>query len=432
MRKYRMKEVTYNAITYGWRNIKNGKFYIGYHKTNEEWDGYITSSENEELRYAWSNGFLKRTVLYKGSVEKAITFENYILKHVDAIRNPQCYNNSVGGGVGCQPFDILTEEMKKTADRWLAGKEVNTEKRSGLWNRKLVRSIKFKIEKGHYIVVEEKTEKIFDLPRNQVRFENIDPKHVDEIKEHMLDPSRARKHISPVIIAVQANGDMLILDGNHTVSAAYLAGWTNIPVIYINSSEFEDSQANYDAFGLLMNHQEKVKKPNDKESCKRAIINLINNLGDINIYSQKFREICIAELEPFYSPKRIAKNIDVVLEMLKEEEDIRKHNFKKYTKAEIEYQTEVLEEKYKNLAVISITSDSSYNAGVGAIMNKMGGMDVWEGLMLISHRNMHEYRRRDEHHQKLLNALKRMHPDCKVDIKYLPCFINTRTNELSH
>lgn len=429
MRKYRMKEVTYSAITYGWRNIANGKIYIGYHKTNEEWDGYITSSENKEMREAWSNGLLKRTVLYKGTVEKAITFENYLLKKIDAIRNSNCYNNSVGGGVGCSSFDIIDEDMIKLADKWLAGKSIPVEKQNGLWNRALLKSIKSKIKKGHYLILEQPTEEIYKLPKNQVRFENINPQHVDEIKEQMMDPSRARKFIQPIIVVVKTDGSKMILDGNHTVTAAYLANWTNIPVIYINSSEFEDSQANYDAFGLLMNHQELVKKSNDKESCKRAIINLINNLGDINIYSQKFRDICIQELSFFYSERRIATNIDVVLKLLKEEEDIRTHNFKKYSKKEIEFETEVLERKNPDVAVISITSDSSYNAGVGAILNKMGGMDTWQGIMLISHRNMHEYRRREEHHDKLKKALDRIHPNCKVKIEYLPAFVNTKTNE---
>lgn len=430
MRKYRMKEVTYNAITYGWRNIKNNKFYIGYHKTNEEWDGYITSSENQEMREAWSNGYLKRTVLFKGTVEQAITFENYILKDVNAIRNSDCYNNSVGGGVGCQSFDIITDDMKKIADRWLSGKDLPVKKQSGLSNHKLLISIKNKIKKGHYVAIEQSTEEIYNLPKNQVRFENIDPKHVEEIRDQMMDPSRARKYIQPVIVVVKGDGSMLLLDGNHTVTAAYLAGWVSIPVIYINSSELEDSQANYDAFGLMMNHQPLIKKPNDKESCKRAIINLINNLGDINIYSQKFRDICIEELSYFYSPKRIASNIDSVLKILKEEEDIRKYNFKKYSKSEIEFETLILERKNPTKAVISITSDSSYNAGVGAILNKMGGMDCWEGIMLISHRNMHEYQRRDEHHSKLTEALKRIHPDCKVKIQYLSAFVNTKTNEI--
>lgn len=421
----------YEAIVYGWRNIDNGMMYIGFHKTQEEFDGYVTSSENEELRHAWSHGLLNRTILYRGTVEESITFENYILKFVNARVNDKFYNRSNGGGVGCQSFDIITEEMKKVADKWLKGNDnINKINKQYLSNKKLVKSIKRKIEAGHYVVFQEKIENLVDLPRNQVRLIDYDPKHLDEIVERMKDdPKSARKNVSPVIVVVDSKGDKMILDGNHTTTAAYMAKWTTLPVIYINSSDFEDSQANYDDFGLLMNHNPKIKKSNTKEDCKKAIMNLLD-VSKLEIDDRQFREICLTNLSEYFTKPTIASNLVAVSNSIKEHQDIIKYNFKKYSKSEISFKTEQVEENYPNVAVISITSDASYNAGVGAILNKMGGMDCWNGIMLVNHRNMKEYDRRNEHHNKLMKALERIHPKAKVEIEYLPSFINMKKNEL--
>jgi len=67
--------------------------------------------------------------------------------------------------------------------------------------------------------------------------------------------------------------------------------------------------------------------------------------------------------------------------------------------------------------VVTIQSSAVYNSGTGAVMNKMGGMDVWEGLIIIHHGNLHEYDVRDESENKLIKAMERMHPDC--DVKYI-------------
>ena len=50
--------------------------------------------------------------------------------------------------------------------------------------------------------------------------------------------------------------------------------------------------------------------------------------------------------------------------------------------------------------------------------------------MLVNHRNMHEYDRRNEHHSKLMKALERIHPNAKVEVQYLPSFIDMKNNEL--
>jgi len=64
------------------------------------------------------------------------------------------------------------------------------------------------------------------------------------------------------------------------------------------------------------------------------------------------------------------------------------------------------------------------NDGLGAVLNKMGGMDVTEGIIVISHRNMTEYKLRKAHTDKLKKAMKPI--NAKITINELPAFIKTK------
>ena len=86
----------FDAIVYGYRNQDNGMMYIGFHKTSDVNDGYVFSSENQELKKAWGLGRLRRSILYRGTAETAITMERKLLKYGNARRSDKFYNNSNG------------------------------------------------------------------------------------------------------------------------------------------------------------------------------------------------------------------------------------------------------------------------------------------------------------------------------------------------
>jgi hypothetical protein len=416
----------YEAIVYGWRNIIDGKMYIGFHKTDEEFDGYVTSSEDEELQYAWANGHMRRSIIYRGTQSIAITLENYLLKSIKANKNPDFYNKSVGGGVGCvKDFSNLTESVKLVGENWIKGIEPEENlDYVDVADQDVTEAIKARLAAEHYIEYQAPTKEIFALPKNQIRFNTIEPEHLEDIKDLMRDdPLKARRNISPIIIVVNEKGEKMILDGNHTITAAYEVNWPNVPVIYINSSEFLNKQANYDDFGLLMNHQEKKKKPNDKGALKRGILNLLQTTG-LSIDSTTFKNTALRNLVKYYSKNAIAHNIKSVEKMLREEQEVLKNNFKRYTKKELETIVGDLEAANPKVGIISISSDRCMNDGLGAVLNKMGGMDVTEGIIVISHRNMTEYKLRKAHTDKLKKAMKPI--NAKITINELPAFIKTK------
>ncbi len=425
----------YEAITYGWRNIENGKMYIGYHKTNEQYDGYVFSSEDEEANLAWSYGKLKRSILYRGKQSVAITLENFLLKSVNANKNDQFYNKSVGGGEGCvTDFSNLTDAIKKVGLDWIQGIDPVYATTQSKINKAEMQLLCYHVKNGKYrIHPAEKVKTIYKLPRNQVRLNVIEHEHKEAIVERMKDdPAAARKNVSPVIVCVHDNGYMEIIDGNHTIDAAHDAGWLEIPVIYINYSEFKFKQENIDYFGYMMNHEEKIKKPNSKDDLKQAIMRFTNSHKELTIGTEEFKEAFIDAYGEFWSKKQIVKSIESVKDHIETLEAMQNRNFKVYSKKELKQISDSYAEKHPGHAVISITSGSCYNAGVGAVANKAGEMNTWDAIMIVSHRTLNEYnvfKKAGGSLEKLNAAMARMHPNLKCKVVVLPAFTDAKTTK---
>lgn len=252
----------FQAFVYGWRHIITGKMYIGFRKNSDVDDGYIFSSEDLELREAWSRGLLHRCILFRGSVEDAITMERKLLKHADARRNPQFYNKTNGGGAGIKDYRLITDEQAKVGIDWINGidpiEEIDV---FDFIDVDLVEDIWRNIQSKKYIELQIPVSEILSYKQSQTRLVMIDHNHVEEISAYMIhDPKEARELISPIIVSVDKLGTKTIIDGNHTSRAVEKANWTDAPVIFISSSEFNDSQSNIDHFGIVANHNPKEKE----------------------------------------------------------------------------------------------------------------------------------------------------------------------------
>lgn len=423
--------VSYDAFVYGWRNIENGKMYIGFRKNSEVHDGYVFSSDDEELKSSWSLGLLHRSILFCGSVEDAITHERKLLKHADARRNPKFYNKSNGGGAGIRDYTTITDEEAKVGIDWINGIDpIEVIDVYDFIDNTLVGRILDDVKAGKYQQVEIAVKEISGYEHNQVRLLMIDYTHRKEIADYMMqDPVNARKHISPIIVCVDKFGRRTIIDGNHTSGAVQDAGWITAPVIFINSSEFKDNQSNIDQFGILANHNPKVKKGNKAEDCQRAIINLYNNnLADKDdefftiFQSEKFKQTCITSFSLAWTKKTIVSNLDKAINRVRTEKAIADLNFQLYSKKELDTIIKPIQEKNPTLAMISVTSGSVYNSGIGGILNKMGGLDSWEGVLVVHHSGITEYENWKSSEDKLKDALKRVHPNCKVSYILLDSF----------
>jgi hypothetical protein len=239
----------------------------------------------------------------------------------------------------------------------------------------------------------------------------------------------ARKHVSPIIVSVSADGTRTIIDGNHTSRAVEKAGWVTAPVIFINSMEFKDNQSNIDHFGIVANHNPKQKKGNKPEDCQRNIINLYNNNLKATddekftlMRSEKFKETCLETYKLMWTKKMIVQNLDRAIQRVRTDHAIASLNFQLYSKNDLDKISNPIEKANPKLAVITVTSGSVYNSGLGGILNKMGGLDTWSGVIIVHHSSLEEYETWKSSENKLKSAMKRVHPDCKIKYVVLNSF----------
>jgi len=431
-----MKDKTFKAFVYGYRNVNNGKMYIGYRGTSNINDGYIFSSEDKELREAWSLGHLHRSILYRGSKPDAITHERKLLKHADARRTDNFYNKSNGGGEGIYDYREISDEMAKVGIDWIKGIDpVEEVDMYDFFDKELVKGILNKVKNGEYETFEEPIEKVKGFDLNQVRLKLLNHNHVRQISEKMKhDPKEARKNVSPIIVCVRKDGTLLIIDGNHTFAAAKLAGWTSVPVIYINSSEFLDNKSNIDHFGVIANYNPKLKLQNSSKDCQRAIINLyVDNLEkkDKNfelLDGVKFKETVENKLYPEWTKSQISGNLRSARKMIKNNYAEAQMNFQTYSKTHLDRMARKVEEVHPDVAVINISSGTVYNSGIGAILNKMGKITK-KGLIIIHHNDIEEYNSWSKSLTKFKDTFLHIADSTTISYVILDCFGSTKNIE---
>ena len=195
------------AFLYCWTNKVNGKKYVGYH-VGDEYDGYTTSSTDPELLEAFAKGEMVREILARGTHADMIYEERKLLTAENAKDNPMYYNKSNGGGLG------LKGVIPSTLDEF-------------------EESIK---NKEYYVNTQTPIEELQDLANIQSRAESIISSHqrtlIDMIDENHGDTS----DYEPIVVLDDYfdNGEKLVLDGNHRLSAAKHSKWAKrFPTQYV-------------------------------------------------------------------------------------------------------------------------------------------------------------------------------------------------------
>lgn len=92
------------AFVYLWTNKTNGRKYVGYHKGQKD-DGYISSTSNDNFWKDLKEHEFERTILFEGSRDECLKYEQEYLRSVD-ISSDEWYNNARGAKV------IFTQEVR--------------------------------------------------------------------------------------------------------------------------------------------------------------------------------------------------------------------------------------------------------------------------------------------------------------------------------
>lgn len=392
--------MSYEAILYGYRNEDSGKMYIGFHKTKEEYDNYIASTNCPEFQRDYENGLLNKHVLFRGDVSEAITLEHFVLTKFDARNNPNFYNRSVGGGVGCKKdFSNITKEMQQNVVDWVNGvtkKEQNKSKQLDFLDKELVLEISNNIKSKKYTSVEANVDEVYLLPKLQVREETLDQAHVQNIVNLFIDdPSAAKINVDPVVVVEFDNGSKMLVNGNHTITAAKKVGWNRINIIIIKFDLLNNKEYNLNYLGQCLNSEIKIRKPNTLDDLRRNILLAEQESVKIDpsctVFSEKFKSMMVDAYSGLYTKKDISAAITRLKKIKEEERAKLLHNFNTFSKAEIESARKKLGKLFPDTATISIDSESLVNSGIGAVVNKMTSLGTKRGNILVSYRNFNSY-----------------------------------------
>lgn len=272
-----------NCYVYAWRNVNNGKMNIGYKSPNGEEHTYITSLKNTDFWRDYSYGLLKKSVLFVGNenqVNIAKSIEWYALNYATAVAKDRLYNPGNNASKGDEA--LIPKDTKKLVVDFIEGRGEGVSLVELDEDVDFAERLSFRIKSGEFEIHQVPRATIAQYSRNQVRNKEKDLVNISKIKTALLeDPTAARNIFGPIVVVVKSNGSKMIIDGNSRFAATEnVIGWEILPVVYINESEFGETelqrQDNYDLVGLYENKSSKeVKAPNTWADLKRNVVNYL-------------------------------------------------------------------------------------------------------------------------------------------------------------
>lgn len=417
--------------------------YVGYHKNADtKMDYYTSSSANPAFKDAWSKGLIAQHIFYSGTVEECISLEHYMLSLMQAKDNPKMYNQTNGGGAGCD-LKLITTEMKIIVKKCLDAKFDERSNYSYKQQIDIAKVIANKVKsnktEGHYEVHNVSVGELANLERIQIRSQYKHNHLINQLVERMRDPIEARKYINPVnVLVYKKTGEKFILNGNHTLNAAIIAKWDSVPVIYLSSDEFKNDRQIMDHFAILMNHSPIVKEGNSRDDVKRKIESLYEEGVELEAsYSSDMMQILFDLYLGEFSKESLKGFVTDAKKRIALEEYNSKYNFYAYSKSE----TEKIVNEYLTAnpthGCVSQSASTVIHSGIGGIVNSLRQHTKKnskerknpQGVIFVHYKDMKEYMKRHTLEQELRECLAIANLGW-VKIEYLKCFIDTKRNKL--
>ena len=248
--------------------LNSTKHYIGWHAGSVEDienQKYLHSSKCPELEQAIENpnNIITYNIISFGSTNEMATLEHTELAKVHAITNSSYFNKSNGGG----RYVLNLSKQQNNIDNIMNNISLN----------------KYPIE----FYNKSKLEK---LGSHQVRLQQLDTAHVNNLKDKMKIISEAlpdpvtgeRLKIDPIVILMSKDkdGKSKIIGGNHSRAACLgvplMNGLDAIEVPYKDWCNL--AECDIVTLGLLLNPmEEKVRLPNNLDDIANWIVNCIED-----------------------------------------------------------------------------------------------------------------------------------------------------------
>lgn len=414
------------AILYGYKNKKNGKVYVGFHKTEDKDDLYSSSSTSPQFWVDRSRGELEKSILAEGSIAEMINLEYAVLTKFDAKNNKDFYNKSNGGGEGVDKDYTPDAKLFKKAVDWVAGKVAKEKKKVGVFNKLKMQKLAQSIKDGDREIVEVSVQQLYTLHRNQVRMQSIDHEHVDELVVAFSDPATARNYLTPVIVLADKSGRMIkLLDGNHRIEAAHKSKWVEMPAVVILEKEFDNNEYNQEFFGVLMNDQPYKVLGNNDDDLTKQLMALSSMHPELAVNSPAFISLAkdmFGGKNGLWHSSKITKRCQKLADVAEEEKLKQGSNFISYSYTQLDKLKKELIKNNPDTAIILQGSDSICNAGIGGILNAMTTAGLNKGLILVHYPKYQMYQDREKHVQQFKAIQKLLKSDTQVTLKFLSPF----------
>jgi hypothetical protein len=426
------------CYVYAWRNINNGKMNIGYKSPNGEEHTYITSLKNTEFWKDYSYGLLKRSILFVGEESEANiakSVEWFALKYAVATAKDRLYNPGNNGSKGDE--NLIPKATKQLVIDYIEGytdamplikKDEDADFAQNLSDR--IKNKEFEIHQIPRVEIEK-------YSRNQVRTKDKVINHIRNIRTKIMEnPERSRELYGPIVVVVKASGEKMIVDGNSRFAATEgLVGWDVLPVIFINESEFGETEVqredNYDLVGLYENKaSEEIKEENSWADLKRNIVNYLvrHNLDFSKKYHiDRAREIIYARFLCVCESKQQLNGIlkSIISDYEKSQAEL------KYEQNIISYDDSFIERykwnKYysKDVAcVVAKASEAKFMKAIGYIQHAMFNDRLSKGAIVFHFSNKSELV--VEEKEKWIEKLKKVvkYHGLPITVEILPAFEN--------
>jgi hypothetical protein len=283
----------YEAFIYKYTDRKTNKKYLGMHE-GYIGDGYWNSSESVEFKKIMtdSTSNILYEILEYGDIDEIKTREHDILTQVDAKNNDDWYN--MNNGI-VKKQSIRLDIVKEMVGRILAG-DFDVVDSKGRW-------------------IKEDKEKIYNLPRLQVRVNQLISETVKYVTERVEIAHGNTDACSPILIYENRlkpklyNGQTDLLgDGNNTIEGVYKAPHAvDIQIAKIPYEVHKDlSNLELRAIGGLLNKRDSiVKEPLTIDDGVKYIMNVYLATGKPADCTENYEWL----EEARFTPNQIKKTI---------------------------------------------------------------------------------------------------------------------------
>lgn len=384
---------------------------------------FLADRSRGKLMFIWLTGPI---ALYD-----ARNIERQLLSYYDAMNNSDFYNSSNGGGEGVDSSYRCEETLFNKMLAMIEGREVEKEplpvnfsENNVLADTAEMEALAAKVKSNQFPIVEVSVATTNLLEKTQPRQMTYVKQNLQELDKYFADPAKGRRMLTPIVIIVndETGEHEELVEGNHRLRKAVEHKWVTMPAVLLKRSLFKNKRANMMHFGNAMNEKEFVQAGNSIEDLQKRIRILAEGFPNVKATSEKFKLICIDQLNTFWTESSIRYYCDQLEKERKENKLKADLNHIYYDKSELSYYGRAVKYNNPTAAVEVQKIDRITNTGFGGILSMMATGKKKTGVIL-AHYPSATMLLKQKKHINLFNTMLKYHGlEGKIKLIFLDPF----------